>query len=87
MPKSIKDRRALKKRLKRLAPRIPDFTCPDIDWVIEKAQESYSQSKPISQSRLRVMIKKLERLRSSNEALRDSGKYWYDKMGSYVFED
>lgn len=87
MPKGFKDRRALKKRLKRLAPKVPDFTCPDIDFVIDKIVALHKKEKPPSKVNVRVLKKKLERLRSQNDALRDSGRYWYDKMCSYVFED
>ena len=87
MPKGFKDRRALKKRLKRLAPKIPDYTCPDIDWVIEKIENLFEKKKAPSKVNVKVLKKKLERLRSQNEALRDSGHYWYHKMCSYVFED
>ena len=87
MPKGFKDRKKLKQRLKRLAPKIPDFTCPDIDFVINKIDSLHNKGKAPSKINVTVLTKKLERLRSQNEALRDSGKYWYDKMCSYVFED
>lgn len=87
LPKGYKDRKKLKQRLKRLAPKVPDFTCPDIDWVIQKLEKLCETNKAPSKLNLKVLTKKLERLRSQNEALRDSGKYWYDKMCSYVFKD
>ena len=87
MPKGFKDRRALKKRLKRLAPKIPDYTCPDIDWVIERIEKLHKTNKAPTKLNLKVFKKKLERLRTQNECLRESGHYWYDKMCSYVFED
>ena len=87
MPKGFKDRRKLKQRLKRLAPKVPDYTCPDIDWVIEKIEKLHNTNKAPTTLNVKVFKKKLERLRTQNEALRESGHYWYDKMCSYVFED
>jgi len=83
----IKDKRKLKQKLKRLAPKIPDYTCPDIDYVIGKLDEFKNEKKYPSNTNLRVLKRKLERLRSHNEALRSSGHYWYDKMCAYVFEE
>jgi hypothetical protein len=87
LPKEFKDRRALKKRLKRLAPKVPDHTCPDIDFVIDKIDNWAHQRKIPTKRSLEIMKKKLERLRSQNDALRDSGRYWYEKMCSYVFDE
>jgi len=87
LPKGFKDRRKLKKRLKRLAPKVPDYTCPDIDYVINKIEKLYKINKAPSKLNVRVLKKKLERLRTQNEALRESGHYWYDKMCAYVFEE
>ena len=51
--------------------------------VMDKAH----QRKIPTERSLEVMKKKLERLRSQNDALRDSGRYWYEKMCSYVFDE
>ena len=64
------------KRLKRLAPKIPDYTCPDIDWIIDKIENN---EKGFTKFRKKLLIRKLERLRVQNEQLRDSGEYWYKK--------
>jgi hypothetical protein len=87
LPKGFKDRRALKKRLKRLAQKVPDHTFPDIDFVIDKIDNWAHQRKIPTERSVEVMKKKLERLRSQNDALRESGQYWYEKMCSYVFEE
>jgi len=87
LPKGYKDKRKLKIRLKRLAPKVPDYTCPDIDFVINKITSLHEKGKAPSTLNVKVLTKKLERLRSQNENLRDSGKYWYDKMCAYVFEE
>lgn len=77
------DRSKHLKRLKRLAPKVPDYTCPDIDFVIERVEKSYKVERPISKVSLRVLERKLERLRQQNETLRESGKYWYNKFKDY----
>jgi len=87
LSKEYKDKRKLKIRLKRLAPKVPDYTCPDIDFVINKITSLHEKGKAPSTLNVKVLTKKLERLRSQNENLRDSGKYWYDKMCAYVFEE
>ena len=77
------DKKKLVRRLKRLAPKIPDYTCPDIDFVIERIEKSYRDSKPISKASCRVLERKLERLRSQNETIRELGRYWYNKFKDY----
>jgi len=77
------DKKELVQRLKRLAPKIPDYTCPDIDFVIERIEKSYKDSKPISKISCRVLERKLERLRSQNENIRELGRYWYNKFKDY----
>jgi len=81
--KSKTDRKKLVQRLKRLAPKIPDYTCPDIDFVIERIEKSYKDRKYISKASFKVLQKKLERLRSQNENIRELGRYWYSKFKDY----
>ena len=64
-------------RLKKRSPKVPDYTCTEIDNVVSKL-EKIQESKKFSKLTLKVLIRKLERLRSSNEALRESGIYWYE---------
>jgi hypothetical protein len=66
-------------KLKRKAPRIPDFTCPEIDWIIDQLT---TLDLPVTKhNRLR---RSLERLRKANESLRDSGEYWYEVVKSWL---
>ena len=71
------------KRLKRLAPKVPDYTCPDIDFIVDKIENN---DKGFTRFRKKVLIRKLERLRIQNEQLRDSGEYWYKKLKDYLFD-
>ena len=71
------------KRLKRLAPKVPDYTCPDIDFIVDKVENN---NKGFTKFRKKLIVKKLERLRIQNEQLRDSGEYWYKKLKNYLVE-
>jgi len=70
------------KRLKRLAPKVPDYTCPDIDFIVDKVENN----KGFTKFRKKLLVRKLERLRLQNEALRDSGVYWYRKFKDYLID-
>ena len=71
------------KRLKRLAPKVPDYTCPDIDFIVDKIENN---DKGFTRFRKKILVKKLERLRLQNEQLRDSGEYWYKKFRDYLVD-
>ena len=71
------------KRLKRLAPKVPDYTCPDIDFIVDKIENN---DKGFTRFRKKLLVKKLERLRIQNEQLRDSGEYWYKKCNDYLID-
>ena len=71
------------KRLKRLAPKVPDYTCPDIDFIVDKIENN---DKGFTKFRKKILVKKLERLRIQNEQLRDSGIYWYKKCKDYLID-
>ena len=66
-------------KLKRKAPRIPDFTCPEIDAIIDQLT---TLDLPVT--KLNRLRRSLERLRRSNESLRDSGEYWYEVVKSWL---
>ena len=70
-------------RLKRLAPKVPDYTCPDIDFIVDKIENN---DKGFTKFRKRILVKKLERLRVQNEQLRDSGEYWHKKCKDYLVD-
>jgi len=64
------------KTLKKKAPKIPDFTCPDVDHII-----SYVEDKDLlNRTQLAYFKRRMEKLRTSNEKLRDSGIYWYEEI-------
>ena len=62
--------------LKRKAPKIPDFTCPDIDNII-----NYIENLDVlKRGQLYKFKRGMEKLRNSNDKLRDSGIYWYEEI-------
>lgn len=63
--------------LKKKSPKVPNYTCTDIDNIITTLGQLHEGTKKMTKLRLDVLERKLERLRSSNESLRDSGIYWY----------
>ena len=64
------------KTLKKKAPKIPDFTCPDIDHII-----SYVEDKDLlNRTQLSYFKRRMEKLRDSNDKLRDGGIYWYEEV-------
>jgi hypothetical protein len=64
------------KTLKKKAPKIPDFTCPDIDHII-----SYVEDKELlNRTQLAYFKRRMEKLRDSNDRLRDGGIYWYEEV-------
>jgi hypothetical protein len=69
----IKKRKPNLKTLKKKAPKIPDFTCPDIDAIID----SIEKLDVLKRGQLYKFKRGMEKLRNSNDKLRDSGIYWY----------
>jgi len=79
---SISPYKKLINRLKRLAPKVPDYTCPDIDFIIDKIETN----KGFTKFRKKLLVRKLERLRRQNEDMRELGKYWFKKFKNYMVE-
>ena len=66
-------------KLKRRAPRVPDFTCPEINEIIDELSRL-----DIPQTRYHSLRRRMERIRRKNELLRDSGEYWYSVVKSWL---
>ena len=66
------------KIIKKKSPKVPDFTCFEIDKVLEYIDKVY-ETKKLSKFKHKLIHKKLEALRTANDCLRDSGKYWYEQ--------
>ena len=67
--------------LKRRAPKIPDYTCPIIDQVLDQL----SSNPNIRAGEYRKLKSKMERIRRMNDKLRSSGVYWYE-IAKAVFQ-
>lgn len=65
------------------SPPIPTNTCPYIDHVIHMVDELKDLAEEsklrFAESLYETIKAELEHIRNSNEMLRDSGKYWYQK--------
>ena len=70
--------------LKKKAPKIPDYTCIQIDDIIEKLETLVKDDKRLTKAQLTRLRNSLEKLRSSNDKLRDSGIYWYEQLKKLV---
>ena len=64
-------------KLKRKSPKVPDITCPIIDDVIERLQNHQDKNKVMTSYQHDVIIRRMEKLRTDNELLREGGEYWY----------
>tara|TARA_E500000178_G_scaffold321602_1_gene345628 strand:- start:612 stop:899 length:288 start_codon:yes stop_codon:yes gene_type:complete len=64
--------------VRKKAPKVPDITCPDIDEVLKLVLDSFDDNKVLKRVHRNKIVRTMERLRTSNEKLRDSGVYWHD---------
>ena len=63
-------------KIRKKAPKVPEITCPDIDAIINQLEKQIG--KEFKQSKFKFVEKRLEKLRKTNEQLRESGIYWHD---------
>ena len=63
------------------APEIPSNTCPYIDFVQEIIKEAIDQTESVLvEKKLELADSILEYIRESNDSLRQSSMYWYQKF-------
>jgi len=55
---------------------VPDITCPAIDSVLNKLEKLVGRD--LTKAQFKIIERKMERLRTANEKLRESGVYWHD---------
>ena len=65
------------KQVKLKAPKVPDITCPLIDDIIRNLEKLRDEGKTINKTNTKTIMRKLEKIRTANELLRDGGEYWY----------
>ena len=75
MPKTNK-RTSYWSKIRKKAPKVPDITCTDIDFVLDRLEKLVGRD--LTKAQYDIIERKLEKLREANEKLRDSGKYWHD---------
>jgi len=68
-------------KIKHNAPEIPYNTCPYIDFVQEIIKEAIDQTESVLvEKKLELADSILEYIRESNDSLRQSSMYWYQKF-------
>ena len=66
---------------KKESPEIPSITCPYIDFIQEILKEVKENNDSIfDEQKLNLADSMLEYIRESNDALRKSSSYWYNKF-------
>ena len=55
---------------------MPDITCPAIDSVLNKLEKQVDRTLTIKQ--FKTIERRMEKLRTANEKLREAGIYWHD---------
>ncbi len=74
MPKP-KKRTSYWSKIRKKAPKVPDITCPDIDAILNRLEKLVDKS--LTKAQYKIIERKMEKLRISNEQLRESGVYWH----------
>ena len=75
MPKP-KTRTSYWSKIRKKAPKVPDITCPNIDAILNRLEKLVG--KDLTKAQFRIIERRMERLRTANEKLRESGVYWHD---------
>ena len=83
IPSSSKKYKKYWSKIRRGAPKVPVLTCPAIDSILDKLEKSIDK-KPLTLAKYKFYERQLDRLRTANEALRDSGKFWHDECKEIV---
>ena len=75
MPKP-KTRTSYWSKIRKKAPKVPDITCPNIDAILNRMEKLVGRN--LTKAQFKTIERKMERLRTANEKLRESGIYWHD---------
>ena len=74
MPKT-KKRTSYWSKIRKKAPKVPDITCPNIDSILNRLEKLVGRD--LTKAQYKIIERKMEKLRISNEQLRESGVYWH----------
>ena len=69
--------------IRRRAPKVPILTCPAIDDIVTKL-EKLIDGKPLTLAKYKSFERGMEKLRTANEQLRESGIFWHDECKEVV---
>ena len=75
MPKP-KTRTSYWSKIRKKAPKVPDITCPNIDAILNRLEKLVGRD--LTKAQFKIIERKMEKLRTANEKLRESGVYWHD---------
>ena len=75
MPKP-KKRTSYWSKIRKKAPKVPDITCPNIDAILNRLEKLVGRD--LTKAQFKIIERRLEKLRTANEQLRESGIYWHD---------
>jgi hypothetical protein len=75
VPKT-KTRTSYWSKIRKKAPKVPDITCPDIDAILNRLEKLVGRA--LTKAQFKIIERKMEKLRTANEKLRESGVYWHD---------
>ena len=75
MPKP-KTKTAYWSKIRKKAPKVPDITCPNIDAILNRLEKLVGRD--LTKAQFKIIERRLEKLRTANEQLRESGIYWHD---------
>lgn len=84
MKKRIPKHKQVWQKIRKKAPKVPDITCPIIDDVQKRLGNIADREEQFKARSLYAINKKLEKLRTMNEQLRDSGQYWHDECQKLI---
>ena len=62
-------------KIRKNAPKVPDITCPAIDCILSRLEKWVGRD--LTKAQYKIIERKMEKLRISNEQLRESGVYWH----------
>jgi len=63
-------------KIRKKAPKVPDITCPNIDAILNRLEKLVGRD--LTKAQFKIIERKMEKLRTANEQLRESGIYWHD---------
>ncbi len=75
---TLKKKTTAWQKWKKKAPKVPDITCPIIDDVLIRIDKFQDSNAVISKYQWNLLHKRMERLRTDNELLREGGQFWYE---------